>query len=98
MAFSDSTSRSLGTGLNWSPDRDLPISVTVPDQASLLSDLETRLTAREGFSVATLNLDHAIKLKRDPAFRAAYAAQTHVTADGNPVVWLLRLTNIPLHR
>ncbi|CAN0605633.1 unnamed protein product, partial [Ectocarpus sp. 12 AP-2014] len=44
-----------------------------------------------GFSVATLNLDHVVKLRRDPTFLSAYAAHTHVTADGNPIVWLSRL-------
>lgn len=67
------------------------VTVTVPDRAWLLADLRDRLAAGRGFSVATLNLDHAVKLRRDPAFCAAYAAQTHVTADGNPVVWLSRL-------
>lgn len=50
-----------------------------------------RLLAGDGFSLATLNLDHLVKIGRDPAFRSAYAAQTHVTADGNPVVWLCRM-------
>lgn len=67
------------------------IAVTVPDRAALLDDLGRRLEAGQGFAVATLNLDHAVKLKRDPAFRAAYARQSHVTADGRPVVWLSRL-------
>jgi exopolysaccharide biosynthesis WecB/TagA/CpsF family protein len=50
-----------------------------------------RLRAGLGFCVATLNLDHVVKLRHDPSFRAAYAAQSHVTADGNPIVWLSRL-------
>lgn len=77
--------------MNWSGDDAVPVRVNVPDQAGLLADLETRLTGGQGFSIATLNLDHAVKLARDPAFRAAYAAHSHVTADGNPVVWLSRL-------
>lgn len=75
----------------WSDSDDGGVRVTVPDQAVLLADLETRFQAGEGFSVATLNLDHVVKLTRDAAFRGAYAAQTHVTADGNPIVWLSRL-------
>src|SRR6056297_3664219 len=67
------------------------VTVTVPNRAALLADLRARLDEKRGFSVATLNLDHAVKLRRDAAFRTAYAAQTHVTADGNPVVWLSRL-------
>lgn len=68
------------------------IAVTSPDRSELLSDLRQRLRNRTGFSVATLNLDHVVKLQQDAAFRAAYAAHTHVTADGNPIVWLSRLS------
>jgi exopolysaccharide biosynthesis WecB/TagA/CpsF family protein len=68
-----------------------PVTVTVPTREALLEDMRRRFEAREGFSVATLNLDHAVKLARDPAFCAAYAEHSHVTADGNPVVWLSRL-------
>ena len=67
------------------------ITVSAPDHDGLMADLETRLLAGQGFSLATLNLDHLVKIGRDPDFRSAYAAQTHVTADGNPVVWLCRL-------
>lgn len=83
------------TGLNWSPDQGAPVIVSVSDHTGLLQDLENRLVHGMGFSVATLNLDHAVKLTGDPAFRAAYAAHTHITADGNPVVWLLRLSGQP---
>jgi N-acetylglucosaminyldiphosphoundecaprenol N-acetyl-beta-D-mannosaminyltransferase len=62
--------------------------VNVPTRAALLEALGARLDRGEGFAVATLNLDHLVKLRRDPGFRAAYAAQSHVVADGNPVVWL----------
>lgn len=79
--------------MNWTKPglQKSQIAVTVPNQAALLTDLRARFEAGQGFSVATLNLDHVVKLARDPAFRQAYAAQTHVTADGNPVVWLSRL-------
>lgn len=67
------------------------VTVNVPDKATLLSDLEARFAARRGFRVATLNLDHVVKLRRSPDFAAAYGQQTHITADGNPIVWLSRL-------
>lgn len=76
--------------MNWGLGTT-PVTVTVDDRAALLADLERRLAQGQGFSVATLNLDHAVKLGRDTAFGTAYAAHTHVTADGNPVVWLSRL-------
>jgi N-acetylglucosaminyldiphosphoundecaprenol N-acetyl-beta-D-mannosaminyltransferase len=73
-----------------------PISVTVPNQALLLSELAAHLRRKKGFSLATLNLDHLVKLRHDPAFRTAYAAQTYITADGNPVVWLCRFAGQPV--
>jgi exopolysaccharide biosynthesis WecB/TagA/CpsF family protein len=75
----------------WNEDTLGRIVVTVQDQAALLADLEARFASGQGFSVATLNLDHVVKLSRDAVFRVAYRAQTHVTADGNPIVWLSRL-------
>lgn len=73
--------------MNWNEG----ITVTVPDQAALLHDLDRCLEEEEGFAVATLNLDHVVKLAKSADFRTAYANQTHVTADGNPIVWLSRL-------
>ncbi|MEM6388227.1 MAG: WecB/TagA/CpsF family glycosyltransferase [Pseudomonadota bacterium] len=67
------------------------LRVTVPTQAALMADISARLGAGQGFSIATLNLDHVLKLRQQPAFRDAYLAQTHVTADGNPIVWFSRL-------
>lgn len=69
-----------------------PVSVTVPDAQSLLCEVAGRLRRREGFAIATLNLDHLVKLQTDAAFAAAYAAQDMITADGNPVVWLSHLS------
>lgn len=72
------------------------VAVNAPDRAALLKDLSLRLAARQGFALATVNLDHLVKLRRDAGFRAAYARQTHVVADGNPVVWLARLSGQPV--
>ncbi|MGF1445358.1 MAG: WecB/TagA/CpsF family glycosyltransferase [Pikeienuella sp.] len=67
------------------------VRITTPTAADLFSDLVGRLSRGEGFAVATLNLDHLVKLRRSERYRRAYAAQTHVVADGNPSVWLARL-------
>jgi exopolysaccharide biosynthesis WecB/TagA/CpsF family protein len=77
--------------MTWADTDAGPVTVTVPDTATLLADLAARFEAREGFTVATINLDHVVKLGRDRAFREAYGRHTHVTADGNPIVWLSRL-------
>jgi len=67
-----------------------PIVVTAGDRQALMADLESRLAEGQGFSLATLNLDHIVKIRHNLAFRAAYARHSHVTADGNPIVWLCR--------
>ena len=77
--------------LVWSDTADGRITITAPDRQALLEDLQARMASGHGFAVATLNLDHVVKLRRDAAFRAAYARHTHVTADGNPIVWFSRL-------
>ena len=72
------------------------IRITHATAAALLDEVSDRLTRGEGFALATINLDHLAKLRGDAAFRAAYAAQDLVVADGNPVVWLSRLAGRPV--
>jgi len=72
------------------------VCVNIPTREALLSDIRTRWQAGQGFSVATLNLDHMVKLRRDPAFLKAYQAHSHVVADGNPIVWLSRIAGNPV--
>ena len=67
------------------------IRVNVTSQHGLLQDLEQRLCKKQGFCLATLNLDHVVKLRQPGPFRDAYTKHTHVTADGRPIVWLSRL-------
>ena len=55
---------------------------------ALVAQVRARLQAGAGFAVATLNLDHAVKLRRDRRFAAAYARHDMVVADGRPIVWL----------
>lgn len=71
------------------------IRVNVPNRAGLLLDIEQRLIEKKGFALATLNLDHLVKLQ-DPDFMRAYSAQDFVTADGNPIVWMSRLAHRPV--
>jgi exopolysaccharide biosynthesis WecB/TagA/CpsF family protein len=67
------------------------ISVNVPDASALLDEVRARFRRGEGFALATINLDHLVKLRSSAAFLKAYAAQDLVVADGNPIVWLARL-------
>lgn len=67
------------------------IAVNIPSIDVLEAEVLRRFAAGQGFALATLNLDHLAKLRRDAGFRAAYAAQDMITADGNPIVWMGRL-------
>jgi exopolysaccharide biosynthesis WecB/TagA/CpsF family protein len=79
----------------YGPEAGL-LLVNTGSGAALLAAVGDHLDRGEGFAVATLNLDHLVKLRSSAAFRAAYAAQTHVVADGKPVVWLRRLAGLPV--
>lgn len=67
------------------------VTVNVRDWSALQTVIRRKLRSGDGFSLATINLDHLVKLPRDDAFRAAYARHDLVTADGWPIVWLSRL-------
>lgn len=72
------------------------ICVNMPDRAALMAEIARRLRAGQGFALATINLDHLVKLRQDRSFRDAYAGQDLVVADGNPIVWLSRLAGRPV--
>ncbi len=83
--------------VEWVPASKGPnVAITVPTLDALLTDIETHFSEKKGFSLATLNLDHVVKLRDDAAFRAAYLAHSHITADGNPIVWLSKLARQPV--
>lgn len=75
---------------------DQTIRVNIPDLTALTAELQDRFRSHRGFALATINLDHLVKLRSDAAFRGAYAAQDLVVADGNPIVWLSRLARKPV--
>lgn len=72
------------------------ITLNMATRDQLMAEMRTCLTDRRGFALATLNLDHIVKLRRDADFLSAYQAQTHVVADGNPVVWVSKLAGKPV--
>ncbi|MBD3662392.1 WecB/TagA/CpsF family glycosyltransferase [Sulfitobacter aestuariivivens] len=72
------------------------IAVNVPTRSALFHTLRDRLNRRDGFALATINLDHLTKLPVDPAFLKAYKAHNLVVADGRPIVWLARLAGTPV--
>lgn len=62
--------------------------INVMNFSNLLASVMSRANSNIGFTLATLNLDHLVKLRHDEAFRSAYEHMTLVTADGMPVVQL----------
>ncbi|MEM7269365.1 MAG: WecB/TagA/CpsF family glycosyltransferase [Pseudomonadota bacterium] len=76
--------------------RSTEIAVNMPARDPLLAEVADRLRRGVGFALATINLDHLVKLRADPRFAEAYLDQDFVVADGNPVVWLSRLARRPV--
>lgn len=74
-----------------------PVTINIATRDALFRAVTERLAARDGFALATLNLDHLVKLPVDTDFYSAYAAHDLVVADGRPVVWLSRLARRPVN-
>ena len=64
--------------------------INVAGQSDALAEVRRRARAAQPFTFFTLNLDHLVKLRTDPVFRAAYRGATFVCADGWPVALLAR--------
>lgn len=75
---------------------DQTITVNMPTRVALMDEIRRRFRAREGFALATINLDHMVKLASSPEFRQAYAGQDLIVADGRPVVALSQLAGHPV--
>lgn len=76
--------------------KNFRITVNIATRNALQDALRERFAQRQGFALATINLDHLTKLEEDASFRGAYAAHDFVVADGNPIVWLSRLAGTPV--
>lgn len=74
----------------------IPITVNMPSRTALSDEIHRRFQEHEGFALATINLDHLVKMAGSPAFTRAYAAQDLVVADGWPIVALSRLAGKPV--
>ncbi len=74
------------------------LRINLRSEAEALALIADRLERGAGFTIATLNLDHAVQLETSEAFRTAYATHTHVTADGEPVAWLARKVDAGVER
>ena len=72
------------------------LEVNKKSRKELIDAIRECLKSGLGFAVATVNLDHLVKLRTSETFRTAYAAQTFIVADGNPIVWLSKLAAKPV--
>lgn len=72
------------------------IDINIKSHAQLMQELRSKLKARCGFSLATVNLDHLVKISTDDDFARAYQRQDFVVADGRPITWLSRLSGDPV--
>ena len=71
--------------------RQGPVAVSVKSIADLKAKVCEKVEYNQGFALATINLDHLVKMNSDASFYAAYQAQDYVVADGNPIVWMGRM-------
>lgn len=74
----------------------MQVTINVPNWESLRDQVGSRFESGQGFALATINLDHLVKLRSSDTFRQAYAQQDLVTADGHPIVWMSKLAGKPV--
>jgi len=72
------------------------IHINVATTEKLWQTVTKMLRYGQGFALATLNLDHLVKLSGSKGFREAYAQQDIIVADGKPIVWLSHLAHRPV--
>jgi len=72
------------------------VHINLATADALYKTVTNRFRLGQGFALATLNLDHLVKLTGSQNFRNAYVKQDLIVADGNPIVWLSRLAGKPV--
>jgi exopolysaccharide biosynthesis WecB/TagA/CpsF family protein len=75
---------------------DIRVVVNVPTPDRLKQIVSSRFAQKQGFALATVNLDHLAKMSANPAFARTYAQQDLVVADGRPIVGLSRTAGRPV--
>ncbi|MEW5425046.1 WecB/TagA/CpsF family glycosyltransferase [Amorphus sp. 3PC139-8] len=72
------------------------LDVAMVDHEAAVAQILDWARSRPAHIVVTPNLDHVVKLRHEPDFRAAYEDADLIVADGMPFVWLSRLEGTPL--
>lgn len=72
------------------------VPVDALDFAEVVELLTERMVAGTGGYVVTPNVDHLVKVRRDPELRRIYLEATLSLADGVPLVWLSKMLGLPV--
>jgi len=72
------------------------LPVDVVDFEGALDAIDRLISAKNGGTVFTPNVDHVVMAEHDERFRTAYAAAALSLVDGTPVLWASRLLRTPL--
>jgi len=72
------------------------LAIDVVDFAGALDAIDRLISAKNGGTVFTPNVDHIVMAEHDERFCAAYAAASLSLVDGTPVLWASRLLRTPL--
>jgi N-acetylglucosaminyldiphosphoundecaprenol N-acetyl-beta-D-mannosaminyltransferase len=84
--------------MNRSRTNVFGVEVDCIDQATLITEVLSRVRLRSPGYVITAHLYHVVKLQHDDgSFRSAFAGAAFVVADGHPLLWMARLRAIKLH-
>jgi N-acetylglucosaminyldiphosphoundecaprenol N-acetyl-beta-D-mannosaminyltransferase len=73
-----------------------PIAIDVVRKDEAVRRILALVDAGRGGAVFTPNVNHVVRVYRDPAFRESYAKASMLLADGMPLVWASRLLGRPL--
>jgi len=66
------------------------------DFQGAIDAIDRLISAKNGGTVFTPNVDHVVMAEHDERFRSAYAAAALSLVDGTPVLWAARLLRTPL--
>ena len=72
------------------------LPVDVVDFQGAIDAIDRLISAKNGGTVFTPNVDHVVMAEHDQRFRTAYAAAALSLVDGTPVLWAARLLRTPL--
>jgi N-acetylglucosaminyldiphosphoundecaprenol N-acetyl-beta-D-mannosaminyltransferase len=64
--------------------------------AQAIDEVDRLVTAGEGGTVFTPNVDHVVQVEHNPVFRAAYEKASLSVVDGQLLLWASRLLGAPL--